>query len=250
MLALNTRPFVPATFPLPFFCLSNLSLIPNYLKYCRSGSHVIFLMYDSSNENTVLYAEQLVRNWTTPPPLLILIDNRPPSGDGKFEPRIKSAEHIIISTAKKGNIVAPLQLAARKLLNDSLFSFDLKQKPSQDTILSSIVTGDLPAPSSTPNPATIAAAAAATSSSSTRATPASWNAKKSSSVLKVDPRESSAAPPQPLSRTCWHTLQNFVGAFVVWSFSRFFPFSPVFSFSPNAALFTLFCPVFVCFWGF
>jgi hypothetical protein len=169
----------------------------------KSGSHVIFILYDSSNESSVLYADQLVRNWTQLQqslPLLILVDNRPPSGEGKHEPQIKSAEHIIISTAKRGNITAPLQLAARKLLRDPLFSFDLKTKVP-DSILASSKPVDLPTPSTTPNPATIAAAAAAASSSSTRATPASWNAKKTSSIAKSEVLNSSTSSlvAQPLS---------------------------------------------------
>lgn len=158
-------------------------------------------MYDSSNEASVSYAEQLVRNWTqtqTPLPLLILVDNRPPSGDGKFEPQIKSAEHIIISTAKKGNITAPLQLAARKLLRDPLFSFDLKAKTTRDdSAPSQGKFTDIPTPSTAPNPATIAAAAAASTSSTTRAPPSSWNAKKSSAIS--GPTSDSEFVPQPLS---------------------------------------------------
>lgn len=178
----------------PLFSLSTLL-------FARSGSHVTFIVYDSSNEPSVSYAEQLVRNWTqtqTSLPLLILVDNRPPSGDGKFEPQIKSAEHIIISTAKKGNITAPLQLAARKLLRDPLFSFDLKAKASRDdTATSQAKFPEIPTPSTAPNPATIAAAAAATTSSTTRAPPSSWNAKKTSATSSSTAEDSLL--PQPLS---------------------------------------------------
>jgi hypothetical protein len=178
-----------------------------------------------------LYAEQLVRNWSQaqqPLPLLILIDNRPPSGEGKFEPQIKSAEHIIISTAKKGNITAPLQLAARKLLRDPLFSFDLKLKVPSESPLPIPKLNELPAPSTAPNPATIAAAAAATTSSTARATPASWNAKKSSSAVKLDSSSSELTVPQPLSRTSRSTANRKVTAgnecyfCIFWGFFLYF----------------------------
>lgn len=165
------------------------------------GSHLTFILYDSSSESSVLFVESLVRTWDMIPPLVVLVDNRPPYGEGKFEPQIKYSDHATICIAKKSNLLAPLQLAARRLLNDSQFTLDPKAKP---TLLSASNSfhplGDSPTPSSAPNPATIAAAAASTSSSNTRATPASWNAKKASSSLQRGDRKPVITPPQPLSR--------------------------------------------------